>query len=148
MAQFSQDFFLIKKSNAYFGHVNHMTKPTIFAFKRQAQADRIRKELTKHTSFSLDDHQSSSFKLTFDTQENKKHPRPQISQVEVEQYGSMDLSIYVSMNGIQAHIVEDIIEDDEGSMYLVNHNASLETIFVNSAMMRMHFNKLITERLI
>lgn len=148
MTQYIQDFFLIKKSNTYFGHINHTTKPTVFAFKRQSHADSIRKQLSKHTSFSLDDHHASSYKLTFDPHENKKHPRPQVTQIEVEQYGSMDLSIYVSLNGIQAHIVEDIIEDDEGSMYLVNHNASLETIFVNSSMMRMHFNKLITERMI
>jgi hypothetical protein len=144
MAHFTQDFFLIKKSNTYFGHINHTTKPTVFAFKKQSHADSIRKQLSKYTSFSLDDHHTSSYKLTFD----QKHPRPQVNQVEVEQHGSMDLSIYVSLNGIQTHIVEDIIEDDEGSMYLVNHNASLDTIFVNSAMMRMHFNKLISEKLI
>lgn len=148
MAKFTQDFFLIKKSNMYFGHINHTSKPTVFAFKKQSQADSIRNELSKHTAFNLNDHQSSSYKLTFDRNESKKHPRPQLQQLEVEQHGSMDLSIYVSLNGLQAHIVEDIIEDDDGNLYLMNHNARLETICVNSAMMRMHFNKLITERLI
>ena len=143
MSSFTQDFFLIKRSNTYFGHINHNTRPIVFAFKKQSHADGIRKELSRYTTFSLDDHHTSSYKLTFNNQEKRK--RPQVNQLEVEQHGSMDLSIYVSLNGIQAHIVEDIIEDDEGSMYLVNHNARIETIFVNSAMMRMHFNKIITE---
>jgi hypothetical protein len=141
MSPFTQDFFLIKKSNTYFGHINHTTKPTVFAFKKQSHADSIRKELSRHTSFSLDDHHTSSYKLTFNHQATRKR----FKHLEVEQHGSMDLSIYMSLNGIQAQIVEDIIEDDEGSMYLVNHNTSLETIFVNSAMMKMHFNKVITE---
>lgn len=143
MSIFVQELFLIKKPKAYFGHINHTTKPTIFAFKKQHQADNIRKDLTYH-KFILDEHDTSSYKLTFTRELNKKKHQHQhrVRPLEVEQMGTMDLSIYVAINGVQAHIVEDIIEDDEGNMFLVNHSAKLEPIVINTNMLKMHFARL------
>lgn len=143
MSIFVQDLFLIKRPNAYFGHINHTTKPTIFAFKRQQQADVVRKDLTYHR-FLLEEHNTSSYKLTFVREFSKKKHQHQhrVRPLEIEQIGTMDLSIYVAMNGVQAHIVEDIIEDDEGNMFLVNHSAKLEPIAINTNMLKMHFARL------
>lgn len=142
MSRFTQDLFLIKKARSYFGHINYVTKPTIFAFKKEAHADAIRLRLAQNT-FEIDDHQTATYKISFTpSKEPSKWRIPASQRIQVEHVGHFDLSIYVSLNSVNAHIVENIIEDDEGNIYLVNHHNKLEAIVINDSMVKMHLQKL------
>ncbi len=142
MSPFIQDLFLIRKARSYFGHINYTTKPTIFAFKKEAQADAIRRRLANN-NFEIDDHQTATYKISFTpTKEPSKWRIPVSQRIQVEHVGHFDFSIYVSLNCVNAHIVENIIEDDDGNIYLVNHHNKLEPIHINDNMVKMHLQKL------
>lgn len=142
MTRYTQDLFLIRKARSYFGHINYVSKPTIFVFKKETHADAIRKRLTQNT-FEIDDHQTATYKVSFTpVKQPSKWRIPSSQMLQVEYVGYFDLSIYVSLNSVNAHIVDDIIEDDEGNLYLVNHHNKLEPIHINDNMVKMHLQKL------
>lgn len=142
MASFCQDLFLIRRSKSYFGHINYVTKPTIFAFRQQSQANIVRNDLAMK-KVEVQGNDTTFYKLCYNNKVDTK-AKP-LKCFEVEHMGLFDLSIYAEVNGVHVHIVDDIIEDDDANIYLVNRNTNLEPITINSSLMQMHFNKLLNE---
>jgi hypothetical protein len=139
MSIYAQDFFVIKKSSKFFGHLNYHSKPIVFAFRKERHVEKV-KECLLRSQYEIDDHNCSSYKVIFHTAKGgiREHPSH-----EIDVMGYYDLSIHLSINNVEAHIVDDIIEDDEANMHFVNHSTSLGTVFVNDSMRRMYFNRLI-----
>ena len=138
MSLYAQDFFVIRKSGKYFGHVNYQTNPVVFAFRKHAHVEKVRQSVSKH-NYKIDDHNASFYKVVY---EPKMKVRPQ--QFEVVSMGYFDLNLHISMNNVNLYVIDNIIEDDEANMYFVNCKTRLEPIFINDAMMRMHLNKIVT----
>lgn len=142
MSQYICDYFLLKKSGKYFGHINYTSSPVVFAFRKQKNIQSLRDNLCRYKQYKIDDDTSDVYKVLF---EGKRHTVKKNSALsyEIEQMGYYDMNLHITLNNIKLHIVDDIIEDDETNMYLVNCGTVMEPIFVNDAMIKRYLNKFI-----
>ena len=141
MSQYINDYYMLKKSGRYFGHINYTSNPVVFAFRKQKNIEAIRDNLCLHRHYTIDDDTSNVYKVTFDKPLDIK--KKNSSLYEIERMGYFDMNLHVTLNNINVHIVDDIIEDDETNMYLMNCGTVMEPIFVNDIMIKRHLNQFI-----
>lgn len=142
MSQYVYDFYMLKKSGKYFGHINYKTSPVVFAFKKLKNLETIRENLCKYKKYTIDDNTSHVYKLTFERQLEIKKKRS-LSLYEIERMGYFDMNLHITLNNTNVHIVDDVIEDDDMNMYLMNCGTVMEPVFVNDIMVKRHLNKFI-----
>lgn len=142
MSQYIYDYYLLKKSGRYFGHINYTSRPVVFAFRKQKNIESIRENLCHYSNYKIDDNTSNVYKLTFEKRLDIKKKVPSASY-EIERMGYFDMSLHITLNNIKLHIVDDVIEDDETNMYLMNCGTVMEQVFINDAMIKRHLNTFI-----
>ena len=142
MSQYMYDYYLLKKSGKYFGHINYTSSPVVFAFRKPKNIESIRDNLCRYKQYKIDDNTSDVYKVSFD---RKRHiiKKNSSSLYEIEQMGYYDMNLHITLNNLKLHIVDDIIEDDETNIYLMNCGTLMEPVFVNDIMIKRHLNKFI-----
>jgi hypothetical protein len=142
MAQYLYDYYLLKKSGRYFGHINYTSTPVVFAFRKPKNIEAIRENLCHYGNYKVDDNTSNVYKLTFEKRLDIRK-RTLSSSYEIERMGYFDMNLHVTLNNINVHIVDDVIEDDETNMYLMNCGTVMEPVFVNDIMIKNYLNRFI-----
>lgn len=137
---YSQQFFMLKCGRSYFGHGGStIGRPLVFTFTKQHHADIVRKTLTLWDC-NIHDYNQSVYELHVAGKVNVNAPRLDMS---IDSYGFFDAQIYLTMNNVDMFIVDSIIEDDDGHIYLVNSPATFQPLFINNDMTVMHMNRLL-----
>lgn len=140
MSKYLYDFYVLRRGGRYFGHINYQSSPTVFAFRKQKDLERIKYSIVNHVKYHIDDHNSDTFKIVYE------HPiemKQRHSLYEIERMGYIDICLHTSLNNVSLYIVDDIIEDDEANMYLMNCGTTMDPVFVNDMMKKIHLNKII-----
>lgn len=142
MSQYIYDYYVLKKSGKYFGHMNYISSPVVFAFKKQKNIKSLKDNLCRYKHYTIDDNTSNVYKVTF---EGKRYTtkKNSVSPYEIERMGYFDLNLHITLNNINLHVIDDVIEDDEMNMYLMNCGTVMEPLFVNDVMIKRHLNKFI-----
>jgi hypothetical protein len=133
---------MLKKSGRYFGHINYICNPIVFAFKKQTNVEAVRDNICRYKKYTIDDHSSNTYKLMFERPLDVKK-KVSASSYEVERMGYFDMNLHITLNNIKLHIVDDVIEDDDANMYLMNCGTVMEPVFVNDIMIQRHLNRFI-----
>lgn len=141
MSKYIYDFYFLKRADRYFGHMNYHSNPTVFAFRKPIDVEKVKNNLCNYVKYDIDDHHSGIFKIVY---ENPKNLNARRSFYEIERMGYFDMCLHITLNNLNVHIIDDIIEDDETNMYLMNCGTTMEPVFVNDMMYKMHLNKILS----
>lgn len=141
MSKYLYDFYLLKKGGKYFGHINYISRPTVFAFRKQRDLEKVKYNICNHVDYSIDGHNSEYFQIIYEHQLDMKR---RLNLYEIERMGYIDMCLHITLNNVNLHIVDDVIEDDESNMYLMNCGTTVDPVFVNEMMTKLHLNKIIS----
>lgn len=133
---------MLKRSGRYFGYTNYVQTPVVFAFRKERNIETIRHNMFSYKNYTIDNDMSNVYKITYE-QPLEIRRRSKLSPFEIERMGYFDMNLHVTLNNVQVHIVDDVIEDDESNLYLVNCGTEMTPVFVNDNMVKRHLNTFI-----
>lgn len=141
---YTQEFYLLKNSKAYFGHVqqhNHVCKPLVFAFTKSKHAEIVRQTL-RINPCDVEQYADSIFKVTPADIFESPCIIPQ-EGIDIECHSFFDVQIHLSMNNVEMFIVDSITEADDACVYMVQGKNDIKPLFINEDMRRLHLTRLL-----
>jgi hypothetical protein len=130
------NFHVIKRKDCFIGNNSSTGKPTVFAFRKKYHAVKVKHwyDIYEYDIKPLDKDQYSM---------NVHIPRRERSEdCIIETNGYFDTQIRMSLNNVHMFIVDDIIEDDDGNIFLFKRDDPLIPVEVTNKMYVTHLNYL------
>lgn len=137
------DVYLIRHDKGYLGHIHPQTNRSIvFAFRNLRHADEVTRKFNR-TLCSVTEYTGNSYIVEEDLINPKTKLDTAHYMMYTECYGVLNAHIHLSMNNVNMHIIDTMIENDDGDIYLMSSTQPPTPLFVNDDMIKMHFDRLL-----
>lgn len=137
----SHKVHLMKHNNSYFGTVDSNSKSMVFAFPKMKYVEDVLQTL-RHSHVNVQQYSNDVFKVSKCDDSIMNYRKQELNEIVVESRRCLDAQVYLTMNNVGMFIVNNIIEDDDASLYLVSTQSTFKPVFVNNISMHMNLNKM------
>lgn len=137
----SHKVHLMKHNNSYFGTVDSNSKSMVFAFPKMKYVEDVMQTL-QHSHVNVQQYSNDVFKVSKCDDSIMNYRKQGSNEIVVESRRCLDAQVYLTMNNVGMFIVNNIIEDDDASLYLVSTQSTYTPVFVNNISVHMNLNKM------
>jgi hypothetical protein len=141
---FLNDVFLLRHTQGYLGHSHrgaNVEKSKVFTFRNLRIAKEVASKLT-HQPFVVSQYNEQVYQLQLTQKPVDWKPQ----ELEAECFGLLNAQIYLSMNNVDLHLVDNCFDSDDGDIFLVSTKPTskvLKGMFINDDMLKIHLKKIV-----
>lgn len=139
------DVYLLKHDHHGYlghpGHPGHGARSKVFTFRHLKTAKEVASRLARQP-FVVSPYNEQVYQL-------QMAPRPvdwKPCELHAECFGVLNAQIYLSMNSVDLHLVDNCFDSDDGDIFLVSAKPTskvLKEMYINEDMLKIHLKKIV-----